>query len=407
MIFHSTSKSKKKESYLAIDIGTENIKTVLFRIEDKEVKVIGYNKMTQDPLAMNKSVIIDFEKVITTLDKSIGNVIKSAKEQFDDVLLPEKVMMGVAGELISGAPIIVNVERDDPNEKITQKEIDSILEKVKEHTFESTKLEIAKEIGLKSEQVVEIDTSIDSISVDGALIKDPVGISGNEITYRVFSSFGPRYQVDSIHKIAKQIKLNLQKIIVEPYALANNLHGITDDQHGAIIIDIGAGTTDVIITRDNQFLGMKMFAIGGRVFTKRLMNNLDLSYEEAEEMKSKYSKGDLTKVDERNVKDAIKSEVESWLLGVELALSEIEDVDEYPSQIYICGGGAFLPEIHEGLMEYPWIQSLNFKKHPKINLLLPNKISDLKDLTRSANEIQDVTPLSMARMFLNELITNE
>ncbi len=393
-------KDKKIEEKikLAIDIGTENVKCVLYRIDEGEVSVLGYSRANQKPFSMSKAIIMDSKEVSTTVDKCIGLALMNAEEKFTDITIPRTAIVGIAGELVSGVPIVVNVERDDPEEKITESEIQNVISKVREHTFQSTKEEIAEEIGMETNQLQEIETSVTSIYIDGIKIKDPVSHTGSEITYRVFSSFAPRIQLDSINKICKAVKLDSCNIVVEPFALAKSIEFILNDPNGGIIIDIGAGTTDVTVVQNGEIMGVSMFAIGGRVFSKRLEKELGIDYKEAEDLKMKYSLNQLDDFRKRTINKSLKNDIKAWLLGVELSLEEMNEVNEYPANIYLCGGGSYLPDIKDGLMQHPWIQRLNFKKHPKVNLLLPNKIERVNDLTRSLTEPIDVMPLCLAKM---------
>ena len=50
-------------------------------------------------------------------------------------------------------------------------------------------------------------------------------------------------------------------------------------------IDIGGGTTDIAIVRNGGVEGTKMFALGGRSFTRRLSKLMDVTFEEAEDLK--------------------------------------------------------------------------------------------------------------------------
>ncbi len=393
-------KKDVNSTYLAIDIGTENIKTVLFKKNNKEIEVVGYSRVSQKPFSMNKALIIDTDEVLSALDESIGIAIGEAEQKFHDITLPDSAIVGIAGELVSGVPIVVNVDRDDSSEVITEAEIEDVVEKVKEHSFDSIKEEIAEEHGINVAQLVEIDTEVGSIMIDGVKVNNPVELTGNSITYRVFSSFAPKIQLDSIQFIIDALKLDLEKIVVEPYALSNAI----DDQHieteGGIFIDVGSGTTDISIVKNGDIQGIKIFAIGGRVFTRRIESIFRVSYEEAEEMKMKYSAGSLDEYQKKEIKKGIKSDIDSWLLGIELGLEEFDEIETFPDKIYICGGGALLPDVMEGLMEYPWIQRLNFHKHPKVSFIFPNKIKDVNDLTRSLNNPIDVTPLSLTRTIL-------
>jgi len=126
-----------------------------------------------------------------------------------------------------------------------------------------------------------------------------------------------------------------------------------------------------------------------------------LSFEEAERAKLEYSNGKLAKVEREKLSKAFNADVKVWLTGVEICLEEFEDANEYPSTIYLCGGGAMLPEIQEGLMTHPWLQRLNFKKFPKASFTYPVGIKDVNDRTKLAIAPTDVTPLALARMHLD------
>jgi len=401
--------SKKKEkrvqssnTELVVDIGTENVKTILFR-KDEDATIIGYNLFRQKEYAMNKALIADFDSVLKAVDHSIGLAIKMAEERFEKIQLPTSVSIGIAGELVTGMPVDVSVERDEPSEKITKAEIEDTITKVKEHTFESSREEIAEEIGLSENQLEEIETSLNGVLVDDIKTSDPIGLTGNTVTYKVFSTFAPKIQIESIQKLCDHLKLRLTQLVVEPFALAKSLDEIMKDKVGGIIIDIGAGTSDVVVIKEGDIYGVKMFAIGGRVFTKRIQKEMDLEYDDAEDLKLRYANQDIDNYQKKEIKSILKQDIKSWLLGVELALEEMEDVDEYPPQIYICGGGSLLPDITNGLMEHPWIQSLNFKKHPKVNLLLPNKIGGIQDLTREVKNPIDVTPVAISKYIFDKI----
>jgi len=275
-----------------------------------------------------------------------------------------------------------------------------MIEKVKKFTFPNTKDEIADEIGIKPSLVEEVETYINSVYIDGMRVLNPLGYSGSELIYRVFSTFAPRVYLDSINQIAKELNLNLLKVVVEPYAISLAVKDLRSSNSSAIVIDIGGGTTDVAVTKNGDIIGTKMFAIGGSVFTKRVSKELGLSYEDAELAKIDYSNGKLNKSEMNQLNKAFTNDVKVWLTGVELCLEEFEEVGEYPTIIYLCGGGALLPEIQEGLITHPWLQLFNFKKYPKVSFIFPTNLRDIVDRTRTASLPSDVAPLALSRMIL-------
>ena len=58
-----------------------------------------------------------------------------------------------------------------------------------------------------------------------------------------------------------------------------------------------------------------------------------------------------------------------------------------------------MPEMKEVMLEYPWLQSLPFIKHPRIKYLYPNQLEDIEYLTRSVKGPEDIAPLALARMY--------
>ncbi len=392
----------KDETLLALDLGTEFVKAVVFQIIDNQVVVKGYSRTPQQSNSMRGAMIVNLKNVISTADIAIGKALAIAEKANPNIGLPEKAILGIAGEFVRGVPIVANYSRENPNDKIKQEEIDQVVQKVKEQTFDAAKEDIAKEIGIKPEQIEEIHSKVNATYIDGVRVDNPEGFTGQDVSYRVFSTFAPSIHLNSIKEIASALNLTVLEIVVEPYAMAMAMKGAREDSFSAIFIDIGGGTTDIAIVDKGGIIGTKMFAYGGRVFTKRLVIDLNMDYQEAEELKLDYSNQKLTETKEKKVKKAFAKDIEVWTEGVETSLQELgEDIKTYPSQIYVCGGGSGLPEIREGLISHPWLQVLPFVKFPKMSFLFPNQIADFVDETKKMIDPRDVAPAALARMALD------
>lgn len=395
------SEAIESDLYLAIDIGTEYVKVAAYRVRNLEIEIVGYSRKKQMESTMYAAYIVNLVEAKETVDKCIGEAVMMAKEMDpENFKLPVKAIVGIAGELVQGVTVVVNLERQSPKSPIDQAEIDSIISRLKKQTFENTKEEIAEEIGLKPSQIEEIDTYINSVYVDGVRVLNPIGYTGSEMVYHMYSTFAPKLHVNSVKQLVDQLNLKLIKLVVEPYALSLSLKGLRDKNSSAIVLDIGGGTTDLALVQNGDLVGTKMFAIGGRVFTKGIAKALNVSYEEAEEIKNDYSNGKSSLEQKREMSTAIGKTTEVWLDGVEIALSDFEDISTYPPKIMICGGGALLPDVQDGLISYPWQNYLEFPKYPKVDFIFPNHITKLTDKTRLATLPMDVTPLALARMHL-------
>jgi cell division protein FtsA len=391
--FRKKAEKIDKQTYLALDIGTEYIKTVLYRLNNGKVEVIGYDRAPQKQNAMRGALIINLENVIDVVDVSIGNTIQMAEGILkEEVALPKEVILGIAGELVKGVVIVVNVEREDTDSKITEAEVNDILSKIKKQAFIGAKDEIAADTGIKTNQITEIDTVVNSAYIDGVKVDSPIGFTGKELVYKVFSTFAPKIHVNSIKEVAEALHLRVAGVVVEPYALALGVESAREDKFSSIFVDIGGGTTDIAVVEHGSIAGTKMFALGGRVFTKRIETGMALDYLAAEKLKIDYSDQKLSDREGKEIKKLLATDISVWLDGVELALADFDDISKFPPQIYLCGGGTLLPDIMEGLLAHPWLQLLPFEKFPKVKFLFPNQIAGVTDLTRSATHPLDVTP---------------
>jgi len=400
--FRKKEIKQDKQTYLALDIGTEFIKTVLYRIKGGKVEVIGYDRAPQKQNAMRGALIINLENVVDVVDVSIGNTMQMAEGILqEEIALPKEVILGIAGELVKGVVILVNVEREDTDSKITEEEVNEILVKIKKQAFAGAKEEIAGDTGIKTSQITEIDTVVNSAYIDGVKVDSPIGLTGKELVYKVFSTFAPKIHVNSIKNVAEALNLKVARVVVEPYALSLGVEAAREEKFSSIFIDIGGGTTDIAVVEHGAIAGTKMFALGGRVFTKRIETSLSLDYLAAEKLKIDYSDQKLSDRESKEIKKHLKNDISVWLDGVELALADFDDIPKFPPQIYLCGGGTLLPDIMDGLMAHPWLQLLPFEKFPKVKFLFPNQITGVVDLTRSATHPLDVTPLALARMALD------
>jgi cell division protein FtsA len=205
----------------------------------------------------------------------------------------------------------------------------------------------------------------------------------------------------ALQAIADELKIDLLSIAAEPYAVARSVDYDDALDFSAIFIDIGGGTTDIAVVRNGGLEGTKMFAFGGRAFTKKLARELRIDFEEAEELKIKYSEGKLGSDVQEKVGQIMQSDCEVWLGGVELSLAEFAESDVLPSKILLCGGGSALPGIKKALLTSEWSRDLPFAKVPSVNYLQPKDVIRIFDETDELKSPQDVTPMGLANLVVD------
>src|SRR4029078_7725082 len=94
----------------------------------------------------------------------------------------------------------------------------------------------------------------------------------------IFSACSPLVHLGALQTVASQLDLELLEIVAEPYAVARVLGSDQARQGGALLVGVAGGTTDVALVRQGGIEGTRMFALGGRAFTKSLADRLELPF---------------------------------------------------------------------------------------------------------------------------------
>ena len=111
----------KKDCLLSLDIGTEFVKAIIFKVErnflgDEKKKrgvVIGYGRCRQTPGNMFSGAVANIDGVALTCQKAIEEAARTAKTK------PSRAVIGVAGEFVKGSTTSFSYQRPEPKKKLT------------------------------------------------------------------------------------------------------------------------------------------------------------------------------------------------------------------------------------------------------------------------------------------------
>jgi cell division protein FtsA len=308
---------------------------------------------------------------------------------------PSAVVIGIAGELVKGFTTTRVEERKRPEQPIAEGELQRLIESLQREALTTAERTITWETGLPQVDVRLVHAAVTGSTIDGYPVTNPIGFKGRHLQLAVFSAFAPLVHIGALESVAAQLDLELLAIVAEPYAVARCLGGAGVVQAGGLFVDVGGGTTDVALVRGGGIEATRMFALGGRAFTKSIAERLDLPFARAESLKIDVARG-LAEEQRDDVKRIIAEDVEVWTAGVELVLEELAGGQLLPSRIYLCGGGAGLPEIEAVLRDGRFAKSLPFSRAPEVRLLAPSEVESITDQTALLVDQQDVTPMALA-----------
>jgi cell division protein FtsA len=280
-------------------------------------------------------------------------------------------------------------------------ELRKILDRVQYRAFERAREQLTWETGYKELEVKLVNTAIVDVQIDGYRVTNPVGFQGRDVSIQLFNAFAPMVHLGALQSVAGDLDLNLVNIAAEPFAVAKSVGGQDSGEFSAIFIDIGGGTTDIALVNNGGVEGTKMFAIGGRSFTKRIAQVANVSFEKAEDMKIAYSAGKLNPKATKIVEEAVTADIQVWLSGVELSLAEFDRVDHLPAKILLCGGGTGLPQIVDALKGKDWYKNLPFARKPVVSHISPTEVNRVVDKTGKLTSYADITPMGLANLGLD------
>ena len=413
-LFDFLGQKKIENRYaIALDIGTEYAKCLIFKVEDDKGIVVGSGRQRQKLSDMQGGAVTDIHGVVRNCQKALERAAEMAK------IMPSQVIMGIAGELVKGNTTTIKYTRPDHKKGITLEELKDIISRIQRRSFDRARQILAWETGHAEVDVKLVNAAIVDVKIDGYKVTNPLGFQGRELQVGVFNAFAPIVHLGALQTIAAELALDLLSIVADPYALARSIGPKESTEFSAIFIDIGGGTTDLAVVSQGGVEGTKMFALGGRSFTKRIAQVFGSSFEEAESVKIKYSRGELPAEDAKFVKKALGTDCQVWLSGVELTLEEFSSLELLPSRILICGGGALLPDIEEVLKSAQWNPGLPFARKPSVHFIRPQDVENILDQTKELTNPWDITPMSLANLaidlvgeekvmdnILNRIVTN-
>ena len=148
-------KSSKKivlegENIVALDIGTEQLKSILFTTSKLGIEVKKVSRIEQQQHAMKSGIIKNLDTVLENCRLAISEL----NDKIPQDEYPKKVIMGVAGEYIQGVSIVVNYQREENFEKeVTEKEESKILAQIQNKIEVSGKEDLSQRIGLTNEDI--------------------------------------------------------------------------------------------------------------------------------------------------------------------------------------------------------------------------------------------------------------
>ena len=389
------SKAASDQYLVALDIGTEFVKALIGKIGDDKtsIEIVGVGRAHQGLSDMQAGAISDIASVVENCDVALNEAEQKAGASV------RRAIIGIAGELVKGTTTTVRVVRKEPVKPLDITEMERTIRLVQERAEAAAKKQLAVELGGKEVDVRLVNSALVSIEIDGYPVTNPIGFQGKEVVVQLYTAFAPMIHIGALEKTAQELDLDLVAVAAEPFAVARAVIG--DNQNAnlsVILMDVGGGTTDIAVVNDGGVQGTKMFGIGGRAYTRSVERDLNVSFEQAEELKLGLSDDRAPKAKVPAIEAALKKTVGVWTSGVELALGEFDKLDHLPYRMYLCGGGSSLDMLIEQLEESEWYRRLPFTRKPVVRRIRPEQVVGITDTTGDVTDHTFITAMGLLRV---------
>ena len=344
---------KDKSIIVGLDVGTKKVCTIVGINDPKgNQEIIGVG--THPSYGLKKGSVVNIDKTIQSIHSSIEEARLMSGVNF------EKATVGIAGSHIYSfnSTGIVAIK----GKEIVQEDIDRVIEAAKAVVIPSDR-EIL--------HVIPQEYRVDNFSG----IKNPIGMCGVRLEARVHIVTGAVSSIQNLLKCVEQSGIKVEQIVLQPLASSQAVLTSEEREMGVVLVDIGGGTTDVVIWKNGSIVHSQIIPVGGNHFTNDLAVALKVPHTEAERVKINHGTvlrtkdSEATHITVQGIKGAKSREVPLLLVSnvlrdranelIDLIKETIEHKvksEEITGGVIITGGGALIKgfaELSEFLIEMP------------------------------------------------------
>jgi cell division protein FtsA len=383
---------------VALDIGTENVKALIARVEGDTLKIIGMGRAHQQLTDMQAGAISDIGSVVANCDKALGQAEKQAGVSV------RTAVIGIAGELVKGTTTTVHCKRKNAEKELDMPEMERIIQMLQQRAQDKAKQQLAYELGGKEVEVRLVNSALVNIEIDGYPVTNPIGFKGRDVVVQLYTAFAPMIHIGALERTAQELDLDLLAVAAEPFAVSRSVIGNDPNASmSAVLMDVGGGTTDIAVVHEGGVQGTKMFGIGGRAFTRAIERDLSVSFVDAEKLKVGLSTNETPRNKVPAIEKALGKTLDVWTSGVELALQEFTQLDHLPNRFLLCGGGSSLDMLLDRLDESDWYRQLPVTRKPVVEHIEPDLVVGMVDTTGEVNDHTFITAMGLLRVGLDTM----
>lgn len=247
---------------VGLDVGTTKVSAAVAEVNGAGATLLGIG--TAPSTGMKKGTIVNIEATV----ESIRKAVKEA-ESFSGTRI-KSVLVGISGMHIKGfsSAGAVGIRSKD----VSGIDIDRAIDSAK-----AIYIPLDREVF----HVIPAEFAVDE--QEG--IVNPMGMSGVRLEAKVHIITGAVSSLQNLQKCCAKADLGISDIIVKPLASAHSTLTRDEKEFGAVLVDIGGGTTEIALFKDGCMRHISVLGVGGDHLTNDIAIGFRVTMHEAENLK--------------------------------------------------------------------------------------------------------------------------
>lgn len=327
------------EPIFALDIGTRSIIGIVAeKLENDQMRILATVRREHKTRAMLDGQIHDVPQV--------ADLIREVKRELEKTTGPLKsASVAAAGRALYTMTAEASVEINGVITDEQQRALD----------FSGVQAAQAKLAGSKDIEdpgrYYCVGYSTIQYTLDDIPLKSLVGQRGKTAKATVIATFLPRQVIDSMQSALRDVGLEMRALTLEPIAAINVLIPPTMRHLNLVLVDIGAGTSDVAITKNGSIIAYGMVPLAGDEITEAISQRYLLDFNVAEDVKRNSAAGRESKFTDilgteyvlgpSDVIGPIMPNIQN--LADSIARQVLELNGDSPQAVMLVGGGSQTP----------------------------------------------------------------
>ena len=384
----SKPRTQRKDLLFALDIGTRSVIGIAaLKQKDDTLKIVATERQEHATRAMLDGQIHDVPQVAA--------VIRAVKEKLEKDVGPlRSAAVAAAGRALYTMTATA------------EKQIAGVISAADERDLDFAGVQAAQ-AKLAASHTVDDPThyycvgySTIRYELDGSELKSLVGQRGDLARAEVIATFLPRQVIDSMQSALEATGLAMQALTLEPIAAINVLIPPTMRHLNLVLVDIGAGTSDIAITKDGSVIAYGMVPKAGDEITEAISRNFLLDFNVAETIKRQASSGEGASFTDilgaeynlspQEVLKPILPQIRDLAGSIASEITRLNG--QAPQAVMLVGGGALTPMLRDYVAE-----ALELPAN-RVAVRQPQDVSGLEDIPEVLHSPDAVTPLGILKI---------